>query len=158
MMNAKRLVWAGLLSLAVAVTPQAFSAEHAHEHGSHGSLSLELNQGEKWKTDAPLRKGMETIRSEMAGHLGQIHSDSLAGAEYLTLANKVQGQVQYMFANCELPPSADAQLHILLARMLEGVEQMRSESGQRQGAVQVVQALGAYGDHFEHSGWQGLHH
>ena len=40
--------------------------------------------------------------------------------------------------------------------IIEGASDMEAGSEPRAGAVLVVEALNAYGEHFEHPGWQPL--
>lgn len=52
------LLFAGIISLA---TAPAMAKEDAHHHHHNGATSagLSLNNGVKWKTDAPLRQGID---------------------------------------------------------------------------------------------------
>ena len=54
----------------------------------HGAApaKLELNQGRKWETDAPLRQGMTSIRGAMETALGGIHEHKYTAAQYGALA------------------------------------------------------------------------
>ena len=61
-----------------------------------------------------------------------------------------------MIENCELSEAADEQLHVVLTQILEGANEMEAGSQSRGGAVMIVKALNAYGEHFEHPGWQPL--
>lgn len=152
-----KLIWVPLLMLSVLGAPLGWAQDHSHaEHGQDNQLELELDQGEKWATDGPLRQGMEGIRTDLNEQLDAIHNRELTGPEYAALADSVDAQVQYMFDNCELPPAADAQLHVLLARIMQASEQMRHEGQPREGAIKLVGALEAYADHFEHGSWKGL--
>ena len=58
-----------------------------------------------------------------------------------------------MTAYCKLPEEADAQLHVVLAEILEGVDAMRVGPDRLGGARRVVRALEAYGRHFDHPNW-----
>lgn len=154
-----RLLGAAALSLAVASLP-ATAAEHRHDHGA-APARLELNNGKKWDTDMPLRKGMENIRGAMDGALHGIHDNKLSAARYGELAKKVNGEVNGIVANCKLGPQADAQLHLVIADMLEGVEAMEGKAKKlkrQAGAVKVIGTLEKYAAHFDHPGWQPLKH
>jgi hypothetical protein len=156
-----RLLGTAVLSLALASTP-ATAAEHRHGHG-HGAApaKLELNNGRKWETDAPLRRGMENIRHAMDAALHDIHENKLSAARYGELAKKVNGEVDGIVASCKLEPKADAQLHLVIADVLAGIEAMegKAKKVKRQaGAVKVVGALEKYASYFEHPGWQPLKH
>lgn len=142
-----------MLALSGTVAPAQTSS---HEGHAATELSLTLNNGEKWRGDASMIQGMSGIRDAMAHRMGAIHDNTLPADSYPALAAEVQGQVDYMVENCRLSPEVDAQLHMVLGQVLEGVAAMEGGDDQRAGAVRIVQALNAYGEHFEHPGWQGL--
>lgn len=137
------------------ILPAAGRSGSPHRHGA-GAIELSLNQGSKWATDDPLRRGMSTIRSAMGGAADEIRNGTLPAARYGQLADTVEAQVTDMIENCRLPPDADAQLHVVLAHILDGAERMRKPEERREGAIEVVGAINAYGRHFEHPGWESL--
>lgn len=141
---------AGLSGVALAAAPQG--------HESHGASTMELtlNNGQKWQTDEALRTGMSQIRDVIEASLSLIHSGRYSAADLSTLGDWVQEQVDFVVANCRLPEEADLQLHMALIRLLDGVNALKGEGGQDQGAAAIVQALNAYGDHFDHPGWKPL--
>jgi hypothetical protein len=59
-------------------------------------------------------------------------------------------------AHCKLPEEADLQLHMALIQVLDGINAMIGSSGQEQGAVAIVEALNAYGEHFTPPEWNPL--
>ena len=140
------------ISLVVTGPAAAEISVHKHEPGASPS-KLKLNDGKKWATDDPLRKGMENIRAAMAASLPAIHANKLSTAKYSELAQKVSGEVGGIVANCKLDSQADAQLHLILADLLSGVEAMegKTKKTKRQtGAVKVLGALDKYDAYFDH--------
>ena len=138
-----------VVSVALAfAAPVAYGqAAHNHEHAA-AEANLVLNQGKKWPTDAPLRQGMENIRAALGG-----------GMKYGALAKKVNAEVAGIVQNCKLEPEADAQLHIVIAEIMAGVEAMEGKvKGETPsaGAEKIGKALNAYGEHFDHAGWKHL--
>ena len=146
-------------SLALAFSAPTLAAEEpAHDHAAAGA-TLQLNQGEKWQTDEALRKGMGNMRAALAQDLELIHANKASAAQYDALAAKLNGEVAYVVQNCKLDPKADAELHKVIAEVLGGAEAMQGkEAGveRRDGAVRVLKALEAYGEHFDHPGWRNL--
>jgi len=139
------------IALAVALSfagPAAYG-QAAHDHGhAAGEAKLVLNQGKKWETDAPLRQGMENIRSALGSHM-----------KYEALAAKVSTEVAGIVQNCKLEPEADAQLHLVIADIMGGVEALEGKvkgETRRAGAEKIARALNAYGEHFDHAGWKRL--
>ena len=136
----------------------------ASAHDSHGSAEthqLQLNAGKKWETDAPLRKSMGEIRQSMASSLHAIHENKLSSKGYGALAKKVEDAVGNMVANCKLGTQADEQLHLIIADLLAGAEQMAGKVKQAKrmdGAVKVIGALDNYGKYFDDPGFQPIAH
>jgi hypothetical protein len=145
---------AAALALGLAMSGPTFAATE-HAHGSNGAAALELtlNNGQKWPTDEALRQGMGEMRSMLATALERIHVGKFTPADYAALADRVQEQVDYVTANCRLPDEADAQLHVVLGEILEGVDAMTAGADRLQGARRVVLALEVYGRHFDHPNW-----
>lgn len=126
---------------------------HLHGHGySHGaSGGLQLDVGQKWETDQPLRIGMERIR-ELVGAAKPSGSSS----DMQALAKGIQQQVDYLTANCRLPPAADETLHIMIADLLEGADLVTRKNDQQLGIAVMRKALDTYPKYFNHAGWRGL--
>ena len=136
-------------------------AEEPHSHHQDHSTKLELNQGKKWETDEPLRKGMTEIKTILEGKLPEIHSDRLDSKGYIEAARKISASVNSIFKNCKLSPKADAALHVVLTEIIGGAETMKvapSTTEKRQGAIRVIDALSDYAKFFEHSGWIPIAH
>jgi len=138
------------------------AADAAHNHGqTHGAnqvATLQLNAGKKWETDAPLRKAMGEIRNAMDGSLKAIHDDRLSPKGYAALAKKVEAAVADMVANCKLGTAADDQLHIVIADLLAGADQMKGKRERLDGAVRVIEALGNYAKYFDDPGFKPIAH
>jgi hypothetical protein len=89
-----------------------------------------------------------------------------AGAHKLTLgagdsalAGEVEVQVSYIVQNCKLKREVDAQLHVLIGEMMQGVDNMRGKdpkAGREQRAEKIVIALNTYPKRFDHPGWKSL--
>lgn len=146
--------------LAVTSIHAAENGMHTHEHGKN-SAKPTLNNGKKWETDAALRRGMQNIRTTMQASLPEIHEGKLSNTQYDEIARKISDEVGYVVANCKLEPQADAQLHLVIADIMDGVDVMRGKVAQAKrqaGAVQVLDALDKYATYFHHPGWTPIRH
>ena len=135
-------------TLAVAVVALTCLAAPApasalQDHGAHHGGELTLNQGVRWSTDAPLRQAMAALRADVAR------------PDAADLPGRIDAQVQYMIDNCELPPEADAQLHLVIERLVDAADLMRAGHA-AEGRARAVAALNAYGAHFDHPGWSPI--
>jgi hypothetical protein len=161
-MKLKTLPAAAILGLALVGTSLAATANpapaHKHEHGAAPG-KLQLNAGKKWETDQALRQAMGNIRQTMAASLPGIHQNRFAKKDYAALAQKIEAEVGSIVANCKLSPKADEQLHLIVADLMEGAEQMAGKSGKgRDGAVRVVGALDKYANYFDDPGFVPIKH
>lgn len=153
-----------LCALASAIALLASVSAHAqHEHGHEHDASvasvtrLQLDGDRKWPTDASLRSGMAAIHVAFEADHPAIHAGEATDAQYDALASSIESQVNSIVANCKLPPAADANLHYVVADLLQGVNLMRGQDTQRSrhdGAALVHGALRAYGEFFDDPGWK----
>lgn len=150
----KRLLVPGFIALGAVLSVLPLSAAESHGHGV--PTQLQLDHDKKWPTDEALRRGMEEMRTAMAAALGAIHRNSYSDAQYKALAQRLQTQIDYVVGNCKLPEKADAQLHIVLEQIIDGIAVISSGSGQAKGAAAVMVALNQYGRYFDHAGWRPL--
>lgn len=141
--------------LALSLVTPAFAQTTGHEGHSAAELELVLNNGAKWQGDENMVIGMSAIRTAMASNLEAVHTGALTPEAAKTLAADVQTQLDFMIENCKLDPAVDEQFHSVLAQVAVGTSAL--EEGEIEpGAVAIVQALNAYGEHFEHPDWQAL--
>ncbi|MBA3031543.1 MAG: hypothetical protein KKF85_00385 [Gammaproteobacteria bacterium] len=156
------ILFATGLSLASAGYAAPAHKHDGHEaHGNAAGETMQLNAGKKWGTDESLRKSMSSIRQAVAASLHEIHENRLKPAGYLALARKVEGEVGNIVANCKLEPKADAQLHLVVADLLSGAEQMagKIKKAKRQdGAVKVIGALEKYAAYFDDPQFKPIAH
>jgi hypothetical protein len=132
--------------------------EHQHQHGQATAAvgQLQLDAGHKWSTDASLRAGMAQIRAAFDADHPAIHAGKESDAQYEALAARVESQVNDIVKNCKLPAAADANLHYVIADLLQGVSLMRGQDPARtrhDGAALVHGALIAYGKYFDDPDW-----
>lgn len=149
-----------LLSFGLTAAPALAAGPAAHDHGD-APAALSLDAGKKWPTDAPLRKGMANIRAAMDASLPAIHAGSFGAAKYGALAGKIDGEVAAMVSNCKLEPKADAQLHIIIAQLLDGAEAMKGKTRSAKRIDGTIKALGAlenYGNFFDDPVWKPIAH
>ncbi len=147
------------LLMALMVAPSRGADSNSHSHAGHVTGGLKLDRGKKWFTDSSLRKGMTEIRAALAAKTDAIHRSTLPAAGYVQLGEKVNRSLSLIFKNCKLKPEADAMLHILLARILDGAAKMKEETNpaeQAEGASAVAAALAEYPEFFNHPGWQPM--
>ena len=145
-----------VIAIAALAVAGALHAVETHEHPVGGKLAL--NAGKKWATDEPLRRGMDTIRADLAPRLAGIHKGKLSADEYRALGGDIEKQVGTIVAECKLEPKADAMLHLIIADLAAGSDAMQGKGkvAAADGARQAVHAVNAYGQYFDHPGWKPL--
>jgi len=138
--------------LPLAQAQQQETHEHAHSPAGAATAQLQLDAGRKWPTDASLRSGMAAIRSAFDADHPAIHAGTASDALYDALAAEIESRVDDIVRNCRLTPAADANLHLVIADLLQGVSLMRGRDPARSrhdGAALVHGALLAYGQYFD---------
>ena len=130
---------------------------HNHDHDV-SQQKIELNHGEKWTIDESLHVGMTAIKEAITNSLEDIHYDRFSLQQYTQLAIGLDKHLAYLFEHCKLPPKADAQLHVLLAQIMQGASEMKHDTDQKQGAILVIKALKDYPTYFNDPAWQALVH
>jgi hypothetical protein len=147
------------LALTGLITTQpVIASEHKHDHHHAQQTMMKLNQGEKWPIDASLHKGMSNIKASMEANISPIHYKKFTSKQYQTLAGEIKTHLVYLFENCKLPAAADAQLHVLLFKVMQGSELMSEDVNQRAGAIEIIKALQQYPQYFDDKNWQALKH
>ncbi|MDE2248362.1 MAG: hypothetical protein KGJ96_07295 [Xanthomonadaceae bacterium] len=128
------------------VFAQAHSSSEHHAHQQLATQQLELDHGRLWRTDASLREGMERVRAAAADSARQAGSgEQMTARQSRALAASIQDSVAFMVTHCHLQPEADANLHILLGRLLAA-----------DGLPQVLDVLDLYPRYFAHPGWRPI--
>lgn len=160
MKSTTRYIVAALLAVSAgSLGINAIAAETAHDHAQAAQGTMELNQGQKWETDAPLRQGMGTLHEIVTQGLADTQAEKLSADDYQKMSGKIMTQVTYIVQNCHLEPDADAQLHILLGQIVQGAEIVEGKVAHEKpggGLVKLAQALNGYGTHFNHPGWAAI--
>jgi len=103
-------------------------------------------------------KEHQNIQQQLLLNLDAIHYNKFSHAQFAVLASAVDKQLNFIFENCQLAPQADAQLHLLLAKIMQGNDLMKSDKNKKSGAVIVLQALQEYPRYFNDSNWQNIVH
>lgn len=143
-----------LLTLALPSTANA-AGKPAPDHNHSSSqqlLQMKLNGGKKWQTDTALRQGMAAIHLELVEFMPAFHQGSLSSDELQRLASGIEAQVASIVANCKLDAQADAQLHIVIAQLLEGVEQLAGKQpdvNPTQGVITILSGIDSYTHYFD---------
>ena len=127
-----------------------------HNHDTHAASGLSLDHGKKWQTDAPLRKGMQSINDAVKKAVPAFHHDVLTSKEAEQLAKQVNDQVTYLVTNCKLEPQADAVLHVLIGELLSSAEKLSKDPLSNRGMPGLVKVLQLYPVYFDHQGWKGV--
>lgn len=142
----------------VAEHGESHAASHAEHHAdAHGAMP-ELADGQRWQTDEPLRKAMSEIREDVARRLPAYHQARLQAADADALATAVEGNIDYMVANCELAPEPDAVLHVMIGRMMGAIAALRTDPASADGMPQLVSVVNDYRASFDHEGLPPLTH
>lgn len=142
-----------LLMLAGLLLAQPAHAQHAHDshHATVDLTTLQLDNGKRWSTDAPLRKGMLQIRDAFESRHDAYRAGKLTTQDYQGLDRELGQAIEYILANCSLSPAADAELHKLLAVIMGARHRLAQREAD--GMIELHRAVTAYPKYFDHPGW-----
>lgn len=133
----------------------ALASDPTHEHHVMKSINLKLNNGKKWSTDKPLRANMSAIHDHIKLNAPKIKNNNFTSDEYKKLGQEIDGNIQSIFKSCKLAPDADAQLHIIMAKMMSANSTLKGEAkySKKHDAVHsILAAYKSYLKYFDHSG------
>ena len=158
MQSISTLLAAVALALSASILSPMTLAADPHSHGQDAApAKLQLDQGKKWATDEPLRKGMSSIYEAVHGAPAPLHKATAKPEAYAEVGNRIEADVGRIVKDCKLPPAADAQLHLVIADVIAGADAMKgaktAKAGQA-GLIKVNGALKNYGKYFDHPGWK----
>lgn len=138
--------------LAPAVLPAAAQDHAGHHAPTPAATPARPAAGKRWATDAPLRQGMAQIRAAVDALRHYEHGQP-GPAQAVALATTVESQVAYLVANCKLEPQADAALHVIIARLMQGAAALKANPHDTAALATLRQALQDYPRQFDDPGW-----
>ncbi len=150
---ARRIV--SLVLLMILVSPLIAQHDDHEHHSMHGSgeLNLQLSEVGKWASDDSLRQGMSELRKVFEPAHRAYRNNEFDTEQAVNLADAIDEQVNFMFANCRLPADADAELHKLLAAAHDAAQSLRESEDLHDGLHRLHRVLRAYPEYFQHPDW-----
>lgn len=157
-MNAKLFAatTAALLALAA---PAMGSEAHSHAHAPAAKATqhegLHLNNGQRWSTDEALRRNMAEIREALAFYRKPIQSRTFMPEDGKALGQTIEFRVAAILTDCKLEPEADANLHLIVAELVQAADTLQGKNGKEPavGASRALRAVHMYATYFDHPGW-----
>lgn len=134
----------------------SLQAQSSHDHAEHETTQLELDHGQLWPTDAPLREGMERVRDAVVVAQQADAQDRLDATQAQILVSAIEDSTAFMVQNCRLEPKADANLHILLGRLSVATTAVKANPKATNGLPKMLGVLDIYPHYFTHPDWQSV--
>jgi hypothetical protein len=152
-MRTSMTVVGALCAMAASSALPSVAQDHAAHHATPpAATATRPDHGQRWGSDAALRKGMEEIRAAV-GALQHYQHGHIGPEQAATLATRVEAQVAYLVANCTLEPQADAALHAIIAKLLQGAAALKTDPRNLDAIATLRQALQDYPRQFDDPGW-----
>ena len=76
----------------------------------------------------------------------------MAPDQAVALATLVDQDIQFLVANCELEPAADAALHLIIAKLSAAAQAVKADPADRSRIPSMRDALRDYGRQFDDPG------
>lgn len=128
--------------------PLAFAQHHQHHPAPAATAAA---PAQRFATDAPLRKYMQSIRTRVAALEHGEHGHLDAG-QVATLATGIQGDIGNIVAECKLPADADAALHGIIASLALDADKLKTDPKAAGAVASLRAALDAYAVQFDDPG------
>ena len=109
---------------------------------------VEAVSGQRWASDAPLRKGMADIRTAV-GMLEHAEHGHLDATQVRNLAGNIERSIGTIIAECKLAPEADAALHGVIGGLGQGVAALKSDPADTAPVAGMRAALADYARMFD---------
>ncbi|MFA6260949.1 MAG: hypothetical protein WC760_05745 [Bacteroidia bacterium] len=125
-------------------TPPAPTSSPETEHHEHTDAlqSIELDNGHKWKVDAPMMEYIRIMEKE-------VHASNLsAQKDYPALAKTLQTQVDGLTSNCTMTGKSHDELHKWLLPYIDLVKAFDEATGTPAEAEQHLKEIDASFDTF----------
>lgn len=154
-------LWIAALALGAGI-PAYAAGPHSHEPHANAPYPaqdrLSLDQGQKWATDETLRRYMEEIRASLEQSRDAIQRDRLAPEQERALARAIESRVAAIVTDCKLEPRADANLHLVVADLVQAADILHGKTKlePRHGAVRAIRAMQMYATYFDHPDWKPI--
>jgi hypothetical protein len=120
------------------------------DHLDHGAVAPDQDAdapAQRYATDAPLRENMAGIRDAVAA-LEHAEHGHLDAGQVGALADKVNGHVRTIVAECKLPPDADAALHAIIVPLVQQANALKAAPQDLSPVAGMREALDAYNAQF----------
>jgi hypothetical protein len=125
----------------------------AQDHAAHHPLPAVAptpDSIQRWTADATLRRNMRGIRAAVEA-LDHYQHGHMGPEQAMTVATKIEGHVNEIIAQCQLPPDADAALHAILAPLMSGAASLKSDPKRLDVIPPMREALEQYERQFDHA-------
>ena len=145
---------AGLVALAVGTSGHTAPPDpHAGHHAAVPSdTASAATPAQRWATDLPLRQGMANIRVAVEA-LGHGQHGHLNPDQTIALAKQIEGHISGIVADCTLEPRADAALHVIIAKLMQGAAALKADPKNTEAVSGMREALHAYPKQFDDPDW-----
>ena len=148
------------LPLLLAFAPQPVLAVDTHQdhaaaqdsHHAAAPTAAKPAPAKGWATDAPLRAGMGRIRQAVDA-LGHYERGHMGAEQAVVLAGNIEADVNFLIANCKLDPAADAALHGIIAKLLQGAHALKANPSDLAAIAPMREAVAEYGRTFDDPGF-----
>ncbi len=141
-----KIVFIAILMLTMQVS---FADDHRHHSAHTKKTPIHQDQKKRFKPTDDLKVRMEKILALTKELKDKKGNRKLVG-EY---SDQVAAVVNDIFKTCKLDPEADAAVHPVLGRILEGAEELKKEKYES-GHSKIHEALLNYEKSFSHEGWR----
>ncbi|HRN48739.1 MAG TPA: hypothetical protein PK110_01100 [Niabella sp.] len=115
---------------------------HEHEHSEKTTVSVQLDNGKKWKANPETVEGIEKMQAI-------IRNGIIAKAQPDLLYEPLQKEFQTIFEKCTMKGEAHEQLHHFLTPVKEYLDEMKGNADATDAMEDLKDHLRTFGEYFE---------
>jgi hypothetical protein len=114
--------------------------EHGHDHSNE--ISIQLNEGQKWKVDDNMMVHIQNMEKDVASF------DNSKPENYQVLADNLKENLDLLTSNCTMKGQAHDELHKWLLPYLDLVDEF-SEAKSTEQLTKIQESLITFNTYFE---------
>lgn len=128
-------------------------AHHHENHQGHheeAEQRLRLNNGKRWVPDGVLREAMDSMHDGLVTLIRKRKTGKIQQEDYLKYHRFINMKTETLIANCKMTPEMDEVYHVILERILDANENIKSQGSRDKSIKDFIQSFMDYQKFFDH--------
>lgn len=122
------------------------TTQEEHHHHDHESEAIQMDNGKKWKVNDDMMVHIQNMEKDVNSF------ESKSGADYASLAKKVETNIELLTSSCTMEGQAHEELHKWLLPFIElsnGLTKSKSEQESAEYFQKIKDSMSTFHTYFE---------